>query len=106
MHSKIKVMVRPGIIRSRRVCLLYFLYNEKLILKIKTKYNAQWCAELKCWWVHDRNNFIQELKLHNDILILVSRNLFIDDNMKLTNFNKHRWFRTRKFKNSKFKMVL
>lgn len=41
-------MIRPARIRTRSVSLLYFKYNEFLNEKIKSTFNAQWSADLKC----------------------------------------------------------
>lgn len=76
-------MVRRGFIRSRNVWLLYFRYNENLIARIKLKFKAQWCAELKCWWINDQEGFIQELKSWNEIAVLESQHIYINNKVML-----------------------
>ncbi len=76
MKSKFKVLVRPGRIRSRRVWLIYFRYNENLIAKIKLKFKAQWCPDLKSWWMDDQEGFFEELKSWNEISVLQSSHLY------------------------------
>ena len=88
MKSKIKIMVRPGCIRSRRVWLLYFRYNEYLIAKIKLKFKAQWCVELKCWWIDDQEGFIQELKSWNNIAVLQSKHIY-KNNTAILKYKNH-----------------
>jgi hypothetical protein len=83
MKSKFKVLVRPGRIRSRRVWLIYFRYNENLIARIKLKFKAQWCAELKCWWIDDQEGFIQELKSWNEIAVLQSKHIYKNNKVML-----------------------
>ena len=94
MKSKFKVLVRPGRIRSRRVWLIYFRYNENLIARIKLKFKAQWCAELKCWWMDYREGFIQELKSWNEISVLQSHHLY-ENNTAILNYKKH--YREKRF---------
>jgi len=76
MKSKIKVMIRPGLIRSRRVWLMNFKYDEKLITKIKLNFSAKWCAELKCWWMDYQEVFIEQLKTWEEIALLQSQHLY------------------------------
>jgi hypothetical protein len=94
MKSKFKVLVRPGRIRSRRVWLIYFRYNENLIARIKLKFKAQWCAELKCWWIDDQEGFIQELISWNEIAVLQSHHLY-ENNTAILNYKKH--YREKRF---------
>ncbi len=101
MKSKIKVMVRPGCIRSRRVRLLYFRYNENLITKIKLKFKAQWCAELKCWLIDNQEGFIQELKLWNEIVVFESKHIYENNTAILNYKNYYKPFRVRWINNSK-----
>lgn len=90
MKTKIKILIRPARIRKRSVWLLYFRYNEYLAAKIKLKYKAQWCAELKCWWIDYQVAFIQDLKLWNEIQVLQSQHLYLSNSAVLENKNYYR----------------
>ena len=89
MKSKIKLMIRPGLIRSRRVWLMYFIYDEKLITKIKLNFSAKWCAELKCWWMDYREVFLEQLKTWDNISILKSKHIYMNSHVIL---NKKNYF--------------
>jgi len=81
MKSKIKILVRPGLIRNKKVWLLYFLYNEKLNSEIKLEFKAKWCPELKCWWMDYRKTNIAELKSFHNISIFKSNHIYIQSDV-------------------------
>ena len=89
MKSKIKVLVRSGLIRNKQVWLIYFKYDEKLISKIKLNFSAKWCAELKCWWMDSREVFVEQLKTWDNISILKSKHIYINSHLIL---NKKNYF--------------
>jgi hypothetical protein len=88
MKSKIKILVRPGLIRNKQVWLLYFLYNEKLNSEIKLEFKAKWCPELKCWWMDYRETYIEQLKKWEVIAIFQSQHLYENKNVIL-NYKEH-----------------
>jgi integrase/recombinase XerD len=98
MKSKLKVMIRPGLIRSRRVWLMYFKYDEKLIAKIKLNFSAKWCVELKCWWIDYRETYIEQLKTWEAITILQSQHLY-ENKKVILNYKEH--FSQARFKKEK-----
>jgi hypothetical protein len=81
-------MVRPARIRSRRVWLLYFRYNEYLIAKIKSNYKSQWCSELKCWWIDYQEEYVQDLKSWNEIAVFQSQHIY-ENNTAILNYKNH-----------------
>ena len=88
MKSKIKILVRPGLIRNKQVWLLYFLYNEKLNSEIKLEFKAKWCPELKCWWIDYRETYIEQLKICESIAILRSQHLY-ENKKVILNYQDH-----------------
>lgn len=91
-------MIRPGLIRSRRVWLMYFKYDEKLIAKIKLNFSAKWCVELKCWWIDYRETYIEQLKTWEAITILQSQHLY-ENKKVILNYKEH--FSQARFKKEK-----
>jgi len=89
MKSKIKILVRPGLIRNKQVWLLYFKFDDKLISRIKLQFRAQWCRELKCWWMNYRETYIEQLKTWDNISILKSNHVYINRHVIL---NKKNYF--------------
>ena len=93
MKSKIKILVRPGLIRNRQVWLLYFLYNEKLISQIKLQFKAQWCPELKCWWIESQELPIGQLKKLQEVSVFKSVYYYKNNRVIL---NKKKYYSTLK----------
>jgi len=81
-------MVRPARIRTRSAWLLYFRYDECLIAKIKLKFRARWCSELKCWWIDYQEGYIQDLKSWNEIAVFQSQ-LIYENNTAILNYKNH-----------------
>jgi len=71
-----KILVRPGLIRNKQVWLMYFKFDEKLISRIKLQFRAQWCPELKCWWIEYKETYIEQLRTWVNISILKSQHLY------------------------------
>jgi hypothetical protein len=100
MKSKIKILVRPGLIRNKQVWLLYFLYDEKLNSEIKLEFKAKWCPELKCWWMDYRETYIEQLKTREAIAIFQSQDTYENNSAILNNRNHYKPFLLRKKNNS------
>jgi hypothetical protein len=99
MKSKIKILVRPGLIRNKQVWLLYFKFDEKLISRIKLQFRAQWCRELKCWWMDYRETYIEQLRTWDDISILKSKIIYMNSRVIL---NKKSCFSSIQSSNKKY----
>jgi hypothetical protein len=98
MKSKIKILVRPGLIRNRQVWLLYFLYNEKLNSEIKLEFKAQWSPELKCWWIDYRDSYLHQLKTWDYISIFKSDYIYKDYHVILNKRECHHFIKRSKIK--------
>jgi len=98
MKSKIKILVRPGLIRNKQVWLLYFLYNEKLNSEIKSEFKAKWCPELKCWWIDYRDSYLHQLKTWDYISIFKSDYIYKDYHVILNKREYHHFIKRGKIK--------
>jgi hypothetical protein len=78
---------------------MYFKFDEKLISRIKLQFKAQWCPELKCWWMDYSEIYIEQLKTWDDISIFKSKLVYVNSRVIL---NKKGYFSSIQSSNKKY----